>query len=554
MTPAPGSPRVAFRVDASIEIGTGHVMRCLTLAAALSERGATCVFLCRPHEGHLMGFIAAQGFPALALPALSASSAKPVANDPSHAAWLGTGWTEDARDSLAALADHTGGAELDWLVVDHYALDARWEAALRPACKQLMVIDDLADRPHDCDLLLDQSLGREAENYAGLLPPAATTLLGPRYALLRPDFARLRTASLSRRVKPELRKLLVTMGGVDKDNATGKVLDALADCTLPDDVVITVVMGLQAPWLSEVRAQAAAMRLSTEVLVGVRDMAELMVQSDLAIGGAGMTAIERCVLGLPTIMVIQARNQIKQAEDLARIGAAVIYDPSEDHAGRDLASLVERISQTENYTDMSQAAAAVTRGEGLPQIAECIVSGDRERLEIDQLVPMTEVHLEQVLAWRNDPRVRQNMYSQHEISLAEHNDWWRAAKDRSDRRYYIFQTNGVDAGFVSITDIDRKNGTASWAFFSANTAPKGTGTRMERAALKMAFEELGLRKLCCEVLGFNSRVVAFHKRFGFRIEGTLAAHKLINGGYCDVILMAAFADDWRKTVTVNKSE
>ncbi|NCO69650.1 MAG: UDP-4-amino-4,6-dideoxy-N-acetyl-beta-L-altrosamine N-acetyltransferase, partial [Acidobacteria bacterium] len=239
-------------------------------------------------------------------------------------------------------------------------------------------------------------------------------------------------------------------------------------------------------------------------------------------------------------MVIQARNQIKQAEDLARIGAAVIYDPSEDHAGRDLASLVERISQTENYTDMSQAAAAVTRGEGLPQIAECIVSGDRERLEIDQLVPMTEVHLEQVLAWRNDPRVRQNMYSQHEISLEEHNDWWRAAKDRSDRRYYIFQTNGVDAGFVSITDIDRKNGTASWAFFSANTAPKGTGTRMERAALKMAFEELGLRKLCCEVLGFNSRVVAFHKRFGFRIEGTLAAHKLINGGYCDVILMAAF--------------
>jgi len=203
-----------------------------------------------------------------------------------------------------------------------------------------MVIDDLADRPHDCDLLLDQSLGREAADYAGLLPPAATPLIGPGYALLRPEFARLRAASLARRERPVLRKLLVTMGGVDKDNATGRVLDALASCTLPDAVEITVVMGPQAPWLSEVRAQAAAMPVPTKVLVGVRDMAALMAESDLAIGGGGMTSIERCVLGLPTIIVIQAENQIRQAKDLERAGAAVIYDrhsPSGLPSGREMA-------------------------------------------------------------------------------------------------------------------------------------------------------------------------------------------------------------------------
>lgn len=163
---------------------------------------------------------------------------------------------------------------------------------------------------------------------------------------------------------------------------------------------------------------------------------------------------------------------------------------------------------------------------------------------MDQLVPMTDGHLEEVLAWRNDSRVRQNMYSQHVISYNEHQAWWKMAKNRTDRRYFIFQMDGLKVGFVSITDIDSEHGTASWAFFLAINAPKGTGTRMEQATLKMAFEDLGLRKLCCEVLDFNSRVATFHQRFGFRVEGTLIAHKNINGRYCDVILMAAFAEDW----------
>lgn len=172
---------------------------------------------------------------------------------------------------------------------------------------------------------------------------------------------------------------------------------------------------------------------------------------------------------------------------------------------------------------------------------------------MDRLVPMTETHLGEVLDWRNDPRVRQNMYTQHEISWDEHSAWWVAVKDRSDRRYFVFTQDGHDTGFVSITDIDPENGTACWAFFSAIDAPSGTGTRMERAVLRMAFGELGLRKLCCEILDFNSRVVSFHERFGFRVEGTLKRHKLVNDRYCDVILMAAFSEDWRDIEAMNVS-
>jgi len=166
-------------------------------------------------------------------------------------------------------------------------------------------------------------------------------------------------------------------------------------------------------------------------------------------------------------------------------------------------------------------------------------------LSDDKLVPMTDLDLDHVLKWRNAPHVRQNMYSQHKISPDEHRNWWQLVKDRDDRRYYIFERSGIASGFASLSDIDQVNGTASWAFFAAEDAEKGTGTLMEQAVLTKAFSELGLRKLCCEVLDFNSRVVAFHERFGFQVEGRLAEHKLINGHYCDVLLMAIFARDWQ---------
>ena len=310
--------QIAFRTDASIQIGTGHVMRCLTLADALREQGAECLFVCRSHEGHLLDLIAQCGHRVVALPVLTADT-MPSSADTAHAHWLGTDWHSDAAVTRQALGDEP----VDWLVVDHYALDIRWEQALRPACQRLMVIDDLADRAHDSDLLLDQNLGRTAADYRKLLRSNTTALIGPKYALLRPAFAQLRAESLARRVSPRLNRLLITMGGVDKDNATGRVLDALNVSTLPTDLLITVVMGPHAPWLREVQAQSSLMHWPTQVLVGVSDMARLMADSDLAIGAAGSTSWERCCLGLPSVQVVLADNQINLAESLGLAGVAI---------------------------------------------------------------------------------------------------------------------------------------------------------------------------------------------------------------------------------------
>lgn len=348
---------IAFRVDASLDIGSGHVMRCLTLADALHQKGARCMFLCRPYVGHLMDLIEQRGHEVIALPT-SVGEYIPPADAPAHAAWLGTDWATDAAATRRAL----GKTSLDWLVVDHYALDQHWEQALRPDCNRMMVIDDLADRLHDCDVLLDQNLGRSADDYSGLVSEGAKLFIGPSFALLRPEFARLRSESLARRVHPALKRLLITMGGVDKDNVTGQVLHALQECELPEDLQITVVIGPKAPWLEQVTEQVALMRWPVQVLAGVSDMARLMVDSDLAIGAAGSTAWERCCLGLPTIQLVLADNQKGIASALVNAGAAVFVELNQ--LPQKFSSLPVLNRDLDELCAVSCAAQSVTDGSG----------------------------------------------------------------------------------------------------------------------------------------------------------------------------------------------
>lgn len=342
---------ILFRVDASLFIGTGHVMRCLTLAHALAKQGATCRFICREHEGHLNDYIRAQGFTVLPLP-FAPSSAE------SHANWLGVSWQTDAAQTLNAIGTH----RFDWLIVDHYALDARWETALHTAQATLMVIDDLADRPHSCALLLDPSLGHPQADYAG---SDCLQLHGPAYALLRPEFAALRAESLQRRAAGAgLKTLLITMGGVDRHNVTGDVLAALKSTPLPDGTRIRVVMGPQAPWLTQVRTKAKTMPWPTEVLVGVANMGQLMAQSDLAIGAVGTTSWERCCMGLPTLALVLADNQRAVAQGLQRAGAiALLGDARTDGWKARLAMSLRQITPATLAT-LSQKAADTTDGTG----------------------------------------------------------------------------------------------------------------------------------------------------------------------------------------------
>ena len=366
--------KVAFRTDASLQMGSGHVMRCLTLADALKAQGADCHFINREHPGHLLEVIRQRGYKVNSLLAHVSPVQKAIKSivktapspqqEPAHAAWLGSTWQTDAQETAAILAS----LQPDWLVADHYALDQRWEETLAPHYRKLLVIDDLADRPHRCDLLLDQNLGSQPEHYAPWVPAHCQVLTGPQYALLRPEFAALRPYSLQRRqAQPALRQLLITMGGVDQPNATGQVLQALKTCALPAECRITVVMGLTAPWLQNVRELAAQMPWPTDVVVNVNNMARRMADSELAIGAAGSTSWERCCLGLPTLMVVLAENQQAGAQALEAAHAACLIGGVSDIATQ-LPLAVRELIDVDRQSRMSLAASAITDGQGVEKI------------------------------------------------------------------------------------------------------------------------------------------------------------------------------------------
>jgi UDP-2,4-diacetamido-2,4,6-trideoxy-beta-L-altropyranose hydrolase len=340
-------------------------MRCLTLADELRNRGAECHFICRQHSGNLIDLIRGRGFVVVAIPNGSADFWAEVAMPTGHAQWLGCDWQTDAKQTLAVIKM----IRPDWLVVDHYAIDGRWEKVLRPKVRRMLVIDDLANRTHLCDLLLDQNLGRGSSDYAAKVPPQCVVLAGPRYALLRREFQANRRDSLLRRKNPKLRRLLVSMGGIDTPNATVKVLEALKKCALPEGFRILVVMGPHAPWLTQVEDVAITMPWHTEVRVGVDNMALLMAKSDMAIGAAGSTVWELCCLGVPSLIIVLAENQRPAAAALVKSSAIRSFDLT--NLAVDLKSSIENIDW---FRDASEHASEVCDGRGCQFIVEKMYS------------------------------------------------------------------------------------------------------------------------------------------------------------------------------------
>jgi UDP-2,4-diacetamido-2,4,6-trideoxy-beta-L-altropyranose hydrolase len=228
-----------------------------------------------------------------------------------HASWLKNSQAKDAEQTMAAL----GAGTWDWLVVDHYALDHRFEKPLRAVCQHVMVIDDLADRVHDCDVLLDQNFHQgQALRYLDKVPAHCRLLLGPSFALLRPEFKAMRDKVQVRTGK--VNNILVFFGGVDADNLTGQVIELLISLNL--GVQINVVIGQQHPQKEKI--QQLCVQHSYNCHVQTNQMASLMAEADLAIGAGGSATWERCVLGLPTIVIATAHHQVKAAKDLSELG------------------------------------------------------------------------------------------------------------------------------------------------------------------------------------------------------------------------------------------
>lgn len=352
--------RFVFRVDASREIGTGHVMRCLALACALPHPRAV-EFICREYVGDMCGAIEAEGFRVHRLPPTSASS---VGRANGCSGWLGVAPDRDVAETISAIAA-TGGPRPDWLVVDHYGIDATWESAMRPYVASIFAVDDIADRPHECDLLLDQNYYSDARlRYLARVPPGTRCLLGPHFALLRPEFAAARNAFCS---EPLPEKLFVSFGGHDTFRISVLVVEALK------------VLGRAAPAAEIVSGSDEDLRAALTALTSntpgvrihgyVRDMARLMSRCNFAIGAGGSSTWERCALGVPTLVVVVAENQRRTIQDLADTGVVVNLGEARDVTAESLAGAIAVLhSDGPRRRSLRTASMALVDGNGASRV------------------------------------------------------------------------------------------------------------------------------------------------------------------------------------------
>jgi len=349
--------KIAIRVDASSLIGTGHFMRCLTLAGNLKQCGAQVRFVCRFLPDHLRDMLRDQGYECIIL---NRESIDEKIDELTHSHWLGVSQQTDARETIQVLSDQIW----DWIIVDHYALDVRWEIALRSLTRHIMTIDDLADRLHDCDVLLDDNLLPNIETrYLDKVPKHCRLLLGPAYVYLREEFLRLRLAAAFR--VGAVHSVLIAFGGIDGDNYTSWAIEALGNMGI-SDLQIDVVVGAQNPWREKIQTDCDLYGLKCHVQPN--DMANLMRLADLAIGAAGYTSYEFAAMKLPAILIPVSDIQIVFAIELQKHGVAYVPFSSKVSADEAAVAFHKVISSESMRSSMSLACNKIIDGKGSERI------------------------------------------------------------------------------------------------------------------------------------------------------------------------------------------
>lgn len=515
--------RILIRSDASYSIGSGHVVRCLTLARELRRHGAAITFLCRRQPGDLIHLLEKE-FQVLALPEHPLVAVEGLEGRDLYSAWLGCSQVQDASQCLQALAEACIGSA-DWVVVDHYGLDAGWEAQLLAgllgdvSAPKLLVIDDLADRSHLADLLLDQNFFGEAtaQRYQGLVPPRCRLLLGPHYALLGKEYAQLHSLVPPR---TELRRVLLFFGGVDQANLTGRALEALMDPRLAD-LAVDVVLGRQSPHRQAVD-DLVAHRPHTTLHGPLPSLAWLIARADLAIGAGGATTWERACLGLPSMVVVIAANQLPFAQALDQAGSLQLLGNGAAVTSQQIrAALLARRADPQ----LGKAGCDLTDGWGASRLAVAML-GPQGAIS---LRPATAADEALLLRWANDSDVRANSFSPKPIAVVDHHQWLQ--KGLADPNRLLLIATAADGCPIGQIRFDRKLASAVGEVTEAKidlsldrcARGRGLATELVRMGLQAMEHRWGRGSVAvAEVLTSNPASNSCFARAGFTAEIGLA--------------------------------
>ena len=447
--------KLIVRVDASAAIGGGHVMRCRALAEALIARGWSAAFASRAENINAVRALAGT------IPVM--------------------GLDVDAGAETAELA-RLAPDGCDVLLVDHYDRGIEFEGDCRGWAKRIVALDDFPNRPHDCDILVDQTAGRRSRSYEAMVPSDARIATGAMYAMLRPQFAQARWAlaghTTSRSVandKPT--RILVALGATDPDNVTTDVVRALD--TISRDLEIDIALSGAAPHLDTVRNAIVDCRHETRLHVDVADMASLMTSADLAVGAAGGSAWERCCLGLPTVMIQIADNQRDIVEGLVELGAADTASANVDSIAATISCLLDDPSR---HAAMQQAAMSVCDGLGADRLALMLVPSI---MALDghpvTLAPVEVNDARTLHAWQSNPETRRHARNPAVPTMAEHLAWFDTRRTDPGCIFNMVMHLGTPAGVVR---LDRRADRVGFEV-SIVTAPHKRGKGIAAGALTL---------------------------------------------------------------------
>jgi len=425
---------VLIRTDSSRFIGIGHLMRCLTLADALKKEGAVIHFVCRDLTGNLSDLVKKSGHHLHVLPGPEEKSFLLESEDDSHRNLHPVPWITDLQETKEIACSIT--RKFDWIIVDSYSLDANWENGLRDITEKIMVIDDLADRNHDCDLLLDQNYYHSMKKrYSRLVPDDCALLLGPQYALLRPEFKNIRKNLDTHR--GSVTYLLICFGGSGLNSETVNILKALKRVN-NNDLVVDVVISKTDSHGKEIVDLCSKLPDCT-CHFQTNNMAELMNKADLMFGGCGTTTWERCCIGLPAVVTGIAENQLKIAEDLAEDG--VIYylgQSSETSISSYKHALMAMLNSPWLVKLLSKNSLSLVDGQGCKRVVSSLMIPEIK------LRPALMDDLENIFNWRNAPETRKYSLDSREITMSEHKNW--------------FINRLSDANSILLVGQEKKNG------------------------------------------------------------------------------------------------
>ena len=494
-----------FRVDASLQIGTGHLMRCITLANKLKENGAINTFICRQIPVFLQTKVLEQGHELILLAKPTEQIDDVGVGYLAHAEWLNTTQTKDAQDVLEAIIDR----KCDWLIIDHYALDIVWETKLRDATKNILVIDDIADRKHDCDVLLDQNFYVDMQNrYIDKVPKHCQLLLGPRYALLRPEFLSARQHAKVR--SGGVKRILVFFGGVDADNYTCMTLTALQHLDLKG-IAVDVVIGAEHPNRDELLSICKANDFVCHIQT--QHMAELMLQADLSIGAGGSATWERCCLGLPAIAISTADNQAIQIKDAALGGLIYVIETNTNFPKVIERHLLSMIESSIFRQVLSNNSMKMVDGRGVLRLVGKMSVGGitvRKALETDS---------ELIFAWRNHSTIKSMSRNSNLISWQEHHQWFSSVINDLNRPILIGELNDCPVGVVRF-DI-KKNQAEVSIYVNPKEHNLGRGRELLQSAENwLSTYYLEVNSIFAQVLGENNRSHRLFVHANYELDAT----------------------------------